>query len=239
VAKNTILRVMITLLSVPYIISSRILANFGPDAFKDDIQKCVKEANQASNRARYLRYALVIAEDHRNELHYGIDPIAIISALHERILKGKRRGASTIEQQFVRVVTSRYEPSIRRKVREQLIAIELCRHKQKQAIADAYLSRAFFGSGQVGVDALEKSSGKSLEIICLPELMKLISQLKYPKPMVPTEKWEEKINKRVKHLERARRSNLKALIGSLESPQTPLANPVEKIVSAIKPTHLP
>ncbi|MCD1631561.1 MULTISPECIES: transglycosylase domain-containing protein [Marinobacter] len=228
-AKNTILKVLIALLSVPYVISSRFLARFGPRAFRDDIQKCLAEVKHSSTRARYLRQALVIAEDHRNELHYGIDPIAIISALHERRFKGKRRGASTIEQQFVRVVTCRYEPSIKRKVREQLIAIELCRHQQKQDIADAYLSRAFFGSGQVGVEALEKSCGYSLERMRLPELMKLTSQLKYPKPMVPTEQWEEKIKKRVFHLERARRSNLKTLIGILESPQNSLANPVEKI----------
>jgi|GEM_PF-640111 len=207
-AKNTILRTIIALLSAPHIAASRLLCKFGPEAFKADIEKCSGEVAHFSVRAQHLRCALVIAEDHRNELHFGIDPVAIISALLGRFLKGKSRGASTIEQQFVRVVTNRYERSARRKIREQLIAIEICKRHDKSQIADAYLSRAFFGSGQEGVEQLEKSCAINLEKLDLVQSIALTAQLKYPKPLVLNKDWHERIGNRWIHLRRVRQSNL-------------------------------
>src|SRR5262245_21594087 len=52
---------------------------------------------------------LVSGEDHRHVLHPGVDPIAICRATWRCIYRGKREGASTIEQQVVRVISGRYE----------------------------------------------------------------------------------------------------------------------------------
>ncbi len=203
------MRLIIALLSTPYIFASKLLCKFGPVALRDDVEKCSEMVGEFSDRAKYLRFALVIAEDHRNELHFGIDPLSILSALIGRIFKGKRRGASTIEQQFVRVITGRYEPTVRRKIREQLIAIEICRRHEKSHIADSYLSRAFFGSGQDGVEQLEKNSDINLEKIDLIQSIALTAQLKYPKPIKVTEQWRATIKARRNHLRIARGSDLK------------------------------
>ncbi|MAA66350.1 MAG: hypothetical protein CL581_16460 [Alteromonadaceae bacterium] len=113
-------------LSAPYILASRLVTQFGHVAIKTDIDRCSIATEAFSPRAIYLRQALVVAEDHRNQLHYGIDPIAILSAFAGRVFKGKKRGASTIEQQFVRVITQRYERTVRRKIRGKRLGITPC-----------------------------------------------------------------------------------------------------------------
>ncbi|WP_372985513.1 transglycosylase domain-containing protein [Marinobacter sp.] len=213
-AKNTILRVFIALLTTPYVAASRLACKFGHEAFKADIERCSKAMEVISDRAKYLYPALVIAEDHRNNLHLGIDPLGIISASLGTLFRGKRRGASTIEQQFVRVVTARYERSVRRKVREQLIAIEICRRHDKSKIAEAYLSRAFFGSQQEGAEQLEKSCSTSFEDMSLSHLILLTAQLKYPKPLIVNGEWQQKVNDRWIHLHQVRRFEIGAMNGN-------------------------
>src|SRR5690242_20336233 len=72
-----------------------------------------------------LQELLVSGEDHRHGRHHGFDLIAIARAVWRRIARGKYEGASTIEQQLVRVITGRYERTLRRKVREIGLAMLL------------------------------------------------------------------------------------------------------------------
>src|SRR5262245_58755153 len=54
---------------------------------------------------------LVSGEDHRHGRHPGFDCVAIGRAIWRRLTQGANEGASTIEQQIVRVTTNRYERS--------------------------------------------------------------------------------------------------------------------------------
>ena len=56
---------------------------------------------------------LVSGEDHRHGRHYGFDPYAICRAIWRRVTRRSREGANTIEQQIVRVITNRFEMTIR------------------------------------------------------------------------------------------------------------------------------
>lgn len=56
--------------------------------------------------------ALIAGEDHRFIAHRGIDPIAMGGAFYRLIAHRKIGGASTIEQQFVRVVTGLRERTL-------------------------------------------------------------------------------------------------------------------------------
>ena len=69
-----------------------------------------------------LKRLLISGEDHRYFLHPGFDVIAICRAIWRRLAWGVREGASTIEQQTVRVLKGRYERTLRRKVHEILLA---------------------------------------------------------------------------------------------------------------------
>lgn len=100
--------------------------------------------------------ALVVAEDHRNCLHYGVDPLDIMRTFKVRIFERRRQGASTIEQQLVRTITARYEKTPRRKIREQLIAVMLNFECDKADLARAYLQVAYYGVSLVGVRGVQK-----------------------------------------------------------------------------------
>jgi penicillin-binding protein 1A len=128
---------------------------FHAPKFQDDIQHCLGAVDALNEKVPYSFVdVLISAEDHRSSLHLGVDPIAMIRAFLVRIFKGKIEGASTIEQQFVRTITGRFERTISRKVREQALAIAVSRRRSKYAIASAYLSVAFYGTGCVGLKGL-------------------------------------------------------------------------------------
>ncbi|GAB4591880.1 hypothetical protein ETAR_14830 [Edwardsiella tarda] len=118
-------------------------------------------------------YTLVLAEDHRNRNHLGVDPIAVIRCIYVKVFKQKRQGGSTIEQQFVRTLTNHREKTINRKIREQVISILLFLNvKDKKTIGKAYLYCAYYGYNQEGFFNLSEK-----EII---EPEEIIARLKYP-----------------------------------------------------------
>ena len=81
---------------------------------------------------------LIVAEDHRYKYHIGFDIIAIIRACFKLLINGKKEGASTIEQQLVRVVTNDYRYTLNRKIKEIILAILLKRIINKKRIAIIY-----------------------------------------------------------------------------------------------------
>ncbi|GAA0569172.1 hypothetical protein GCM10009099_03500 [Caenispirillum bisanense] len=130
-------------------------------------------------------------------------------------MSGRVQGASTIEQQFVRVVTERYERTAARKIREQLLAIALARHRPKNSVASAYLAIAFYGSGCIGLEGMKAQFGAQLHSPCERQVLLFISQLKYPRPLRPSTNWQAKINRRCEAiLARRRRSELQRTLDS-------------------------
>ena len=193
-ATNKILKVVIHLMSLPHIVISRITDLLKLESLETDLCRCLDVANRCGTRVPLvLIRALIIAEDHRNLIHPGIDPIGILRAIVARVLRGEMQGASTIEQQFVRVVTGRYERTISRKIREQILALSLSRRKSKSEIASAYLSVAFFGAGCMGLKGLTKTFGSDLATVTDEQALKFMSQLKYPRPQAPSATWHKKI----------------------------------------------
>lgn len=126
---------------------------------------------------------LVIAEDHRFYKHPGFDVIGICRAIYRDVFKGKREGASTIEQQLVRVLTEDYRYSSRRKIKEIYLATKLKRFADKYTLAAAYLDMANYGTDYAGLSAILLKFGASLgsdldDDICA----EVVARLKYPEP---------------------------------------------------------
>lgn len=139
---------------------------------------------------------LILAEDHRNALHFGVDPVAIIRALKVRLTSGARQGASTVEQQLVRTLTQRYEKTPRRKIREQILAVMLSKHFSKDDLCSAYLSVAFYGSSLVGCVGIRKIRKAE------PELndASIVAYLKYPRSLTGFDERAAKHAMRVDHI---------------------------------------
>jgi penicillin-binding protein 1A len=151
---------------------------------------------------------LVSAEDHRHRRHYGYDPHAICRATWRRLVCGRREGASTIEQQIVRVLTNRFELSVGRKIHEILLATLLSKAVPKSAMPTLYLSIGYFGWQMNGF----AQACRRLEIrpnaISLDEAAELVARLKYPEPRFPPLSRLVQIARRREHLKQLYRRHV-------------------------------
>jgi penicillin-binding protein 1C len=101
--------------------------------------------------------AIVLAEDRRFYRHRGIDPQAVAGALADRILRGRRRGASTLTMQTAAllnpVLNGRGGRSIFQKFRQMAAALALERRWTKAQILEAYFNLAGFRGELQGIAA--------------------------------------------------------------------------------------
>lgn len=190
--KKTIKTLSIPLFLIKFIFSKKTSITI-------DVEKCVAyiEKNRSEiERIPDIYYrTLVVAEDHRSEFHYGVDPISIIRCFYVRIRKGIRHGGSTIEQQFSRTITGRYERTARRKVREQIVSMMLLsRVKDKRLISKAYLHCAYFGYNKKGFFNIPENERNNH--------IELISRLKYPTKKLEPASENKKISMRICHLKK-------------------------------------
>lgn len=148
-----------------------------------------------------LSKLLISGEDHRFFYHIGFDSIAIARAIKNRLLHNKVEGASTIEQQLVRVLTSDYQRTFSRKIREILLATTLTSVVPKRVIPKIYLNVAYFGKDMTGLQQTfaELQISKADEI-SLDDAASIISRIKYPQPTKENNKRLTQIEMRKQHL---------------------------------------
>ena len=201
-AKRKFLRVALTIASTPFVAFSRAAEAINLWDLKADIALCLQTVDHDVLRPmpRDFVQALVAAEDRRNALHLGVDPIGIVRAILARLTRKRVQGASTIEQQFVRVVSGSYERTIRRKIREQALAIAVSRRRSKTQIASAYLSVAYYGPGLVGTSGLRSLCGIDLEACQPHRIHEAIARLKYPEPPRPSMIWNRRLGRRAAYI---------------------------------------
>jgi membrane peptidoglycan carboxypeptidase len=130
-----------------------------------------------------LLNAVVAKEDERFREHGGVDLWGIMRALYVDIRAGEAvEGASTITQQYVRNAYLSQDPSITRKVKEALIALEVERKEDsKDQIIANYLNTVYFGNNAYGVEAAaETYFNKSVEDLSIAESATLVGLLWSP-----------------------------------------------------------
>jgi len=148
-----------------------------------------------------LSKLLISGEDHRFFYHIGFDIIAIFRAMRNRLFYNKIEGASTIEQQLVRVLTNDFERTFKRKIQEILLSTTLISLVPKKAITEIYLNVAYYGTGMIGLkQAIDKLGILFEEKMPLENAAELISRIKYPQPTTPNEKRKRQIEARKQHL---------------------------------------
>ncbi|MGA4321888.1 transglycosylase domain-containing protein [Ectopseudomonas hydrolytica] len=180
-----------------------VFITFNLLGFREKLRKCISavDSNARGIPDLYVDY-LVSAEDHRSRYHQGIDHIGMLRALYKKISGNNIQGASTIEQQFVRVVTEDYSQTITRKLREQFLSVLLSKKRSKQDIAKAYLAVAYYGYNYQGLEGITKLVGSNLELASEMQIISLVARLKYPEPKNDSAKWEEKIRNRVIYIQK-------------------------------------
>lgn len=155
-----------------------------------------------------MQQLLVSGEDHRHAQHPGFDLIAICRAVWRRLSSGKREGASTIEQQLVRTFTGRYEPTLRRKLREIMLAAFVDIHFPKDILPAVYLSVAYYGWQMNGYRQASRRLGLEPGRLTLNEAASLVARIKYPEPRIAPATRKFDIRRRSTHLVKLYRIHL-------------------------------
>jgi len=144
--------------------------------------------------------ALITAEDRRFYKHYGFDIIAILRCIFQYIMFKKHSGGSTIDQQFVRTVTRRYDRTLFRKIREIILSIYLQRIASKEEIAAMYLLVAYLGWRMNGyLQACRRHSIRASKIN-ETEAAFIVASLKYPIPKSPSAAFQNRHEQRVRYI---------------------------------------
>ncbi len=185
------------LITLPFYILAKLFQIFNVDAFQTDFEKCQKDLSAVHQLIdQEIINILIVAEDHRAFKHFGIDHYAMLRAIYYTKFKNQFQGGSTIAQQYVRVITQRYERKWIRKFREQLLGVLISQKFSIDQISTAYLKIAFLGSGMNGLNGYLKWKKITHELTTL-EKVAIISRLKYPEPLKDKGEWSFKMKIRV------------------------------------------
>lgn len=157
-------------------------------------------ANSQGADAQLLIRALVAGEDRRFFSHPGVDSRGLVRAVVAFFFARKIQGASTITQQLVRVLTSDYRYSFRRKLKEMCLACALDLVLPKTTQALLYLHIAYFGWGMNGLSRAMIRLNLVTPLTHRSAAM-LVARLRYPQPRKPSSLYVEKLNRRAKYIE--------------------------------------
>lgn len=126
--------------------------------------------------------AFIAVEDARFYEHSGVDPRGILRAVWSNITnRGVSEGGSTITQQLAKNAYLTQEQTIKRKIQEVFLALQLERQYAKNEILELYLNQIYFGQGAYGVQAAAQTYfGKNVEDLSLSECAMLAGIPKSP-----------------------------------------------------------
>ena len=140
--------------------------------------------------------AFLAAEDKNFFDHPGIDPKGIIRAVinnFKNIIDNKRlEGASTITQQVAKNFLLTNEISIKRKVKEAILAFRIEKAYSKKKILELYLNQIYLGEGTYGIAAASlEYFDKSVKELEYTEAALLAALPKAPSKYNPFRFYEE------------------------------------------------
>ncbi|MDD8021145.1 MAG: PBP1A family penicillin-binding protein [Acidobacteriota bacterium] len=149
-----------------------------------------------------LKQAIIATEDPRFFAHKGIDYRGILRALKEDVLRvviGRKKlhGGSTITQQLARSLFLYSQQTIRRKLKEMFLAVEIERKFSKEKIFELYCNQFYLGHGTWGVEAASQLYfGKNVSQLTLPEAALIAGIFRGPGLYSPYNNQEVTLNRR-------------------------------------------
>lgn len=133
-----------------------------------------KEENRTpiplSDVPEYAKQATIAIEDKDFYAHKGFSFRGIIRAVRSNLEKGSTHGGSTITQQLVKNTLLTPEKTMRRKLREIILAIRIEMTYSKDTILEMYLNEVPYGGSLYGIEeASEAYFGKPAKNLTLAE----------------------------------------------------------------------
>lgn len=132
--------------------------------------------------SNYFKDSIVAIEDQRFYQHRGFDPVGIMRAIKINLTNQKKsQGASTITQQYARLLYLTNEKSWSRKLKEAFLTMQLETHLSKNEILEGYINNVYFGHGIYGIEnAAQYYYGKSAKELDLNESSMLAGVINGP-----------------------------------------------------------
>lgn len=130
-----------------------------------------------------VRNALIAVEDRNFYHHFGVDPFGIIRAVFTNMKEGElQQGGSTLTQQLMKTKYFGFQDkSMRRKILEIFMAIDVENGYSKDKILETYLNEVYFGRGAYGIErAARIYFDKSALNLSIPEAAFLAGLIKAP-----------------------------------------------------------
>lgn len=151
-----------------------------------------------SEMPNHLRNAFIAIEDVRFYHHSGFDIRGILRATYRNILKrGISEGASTITQQLARNLFLTPTRSMKRKIEELVLAVNIERNYSKDEILTMYLNLIYLGEGAYGVEAASWTYfHKKAREINIAEAASLASLTKAPSRSSPFKNLPKAVERR-------------------------------------------
>ncbi len=110
-----------------------------------------REVVKSENIPDVVKLATVAIEDDKFYSHNGFDVPALVKAVLSEVGIGKRRGGSTITQQFIKNAVLSSQRTYTRKLQELVLAVQLEKHYNKDQIITMYLNRVPYGGTAYGI----------------------------------------------------------------------------------------
>src|SRR5258708_2494684 len=139
-----------------------------------------------------MKNAILAVEDTRFYDHMGIDPIRILGAGWSNLFRNKVEGGSTLTQQLAKNLFLTREQTLKRKVNEWVLALQIERYYTKNQIMELYANHIFLGANAYGVEAgAETYFGKQAKDLTLEEAARLAGTPKARGKYSPTSNREK------------------------------------------------
>ena len=134
-----------------------------------------------------VKNSVLAIEDARFYDHVGIDPIRIVGVVIKNLTTGSREGGSTLTQQLAKNLFLNKEQTLKRKVNEWAVALEIERYYTKNQIMELYVNHVFLGANAYGFEAAaETYFGKQAKDLTVEEAALLAGIPKAPGEYSPT-----------------------------------------------------
>ena len=133
--------------------------------------------------------AIVAIEDQRFFNHRGVDVIRIVGAFLNNLTSSNLQGGSTLDQQFIKLTyfsTSSDDQTIKRKIQEAWLAMQLERRNTKQEILTYYVNKVYMSNGNYGMKtAANAYYGKELKDLTIAQAALLAGMPQAPNQYDP------------------------------------------------------
>ncbi|MBA3310171.1 MAG: penicillin-binding protein, partial [Nocardioidaceae bacterium] len=151
----------------------------------------------------HVQDAVIAAENRSFRSDEGVDPKGIVRAAWHNLRSESTEGASTITQQYVKILYLTQERSWERKIKEAFIAVKIQNQLSKDQILEGYLNTIYFGRGAYGVEAAAHAFfDKQAKDLTVPEGAVLATVLNSPGTLDPdiSEKYREPLLARYRYV---------------------------------------